>query len=467
MSTIKADADFNHPFYNEICTRLAGRDLLLEEIGEPLEILLPFLQAGHVVMRPGLSKSKKSWLCHRCLESDPGLFAAFSCARCGQTCTYCRICLEMGRIDTCGVLFSWNGRAPLPEGSASLQWQGELSSGQQKASDELCRAIANGTELLIWAVCGAGKTEILFRGIEDACLDRRRVLLTTPRADVVMELLPRIRAAFPGLIVKGLYGGSEERFGYADIHIATTHQTRRFRDAFDVVIIDEIDAFPFSYDPSLKQAVDKAAKPGAARIYLTATPSRQLKKQARDGELPFIQIPRRYHDYPLPVPTLKWIGNWKKALKKDRMPPALLAWCEKKTAAGVPVFVFVSSVEQAETAARLLAEKWEGTIGVHAADPLRHEKIQLFRDKKVPILVTTTILERGVTIKGAEAAVLGAEENIFDEKALVQIAGRVGRSSDQPDGDVMYFHYGKTTAMLEAVRHIQTMNKQGGTAHGE
>lgn len=418
-------------------------------------------------MKPALSKAGKGYECRRCLEKDPGLFASFICARCGQRCHYCRTCLEMGRMDTCQVLFSWNGRMTPARRDAALQWKGELSPGQQTASDTLCHAVADRTELLIWAVCGAGKTEILFRGIEKACQEEKRVLLTTPRADVVMELLPRIRAAFPGLLVKGLYGGSEERFGYADIHVATTHQTRRFRDAFDVVIIDEIDAFPFSYDRSLKQAVDKSSTSEAARIYLTATPSSHLKKQARSGSLPFVQIPIRYHGFPLPVPKLQWIGNWKKALKKDRLPSALLNWCEQKVNAAISVFVFVSSVDQAETVSRLLAEKWEGTIGVHAADPLRHEKVQQFRTGQIPILVTTTILERGVTIKGAEAAVLGAEEPIFDEKALVQIAGRVGRSADQPDGDVMYFHYGKTAAMLDAVRHIESMNNQGRNIHGE
>lgn len=435
---------------------------MLEEIDKPLDVLLPILKAGHIVMYPGLSKAGNGYECRRCLEKEPGLFAAFMCARCGQCCHYCRTCLEMGRMDTCRILFSWNGRMAPMQRDATLQWKGELSPGQQRASDTLCQAIAERTELLIWAVCGAGKTEILFRGIESACQAKKRVLLTTPRADVVMELLPRIRTAFPGLIVKGLYGGSEERFGYADIHVATTHQTRRFRNAFDVVIIDEIDAFPFSYDRSLKLAVDKAAAPDAARIYLTATPSSDLKKQARSGSLPFVQIPVRYHGSALPVPTMQWIGNWKKALKKDRLPSALLAWCGRKVKAEIPVFVFVSSVNQAETVSRLLAEKWEGTIGVHAADSLRHEKVQQFREKQTPILVTTTILERGVTIKGAEAAVLGAEENIFDEKALVQIAGRVGRNADQPGGDVMYFHYGKTAAMLDAVRHIESMNKQGG-----
>ena len=77
------------------------------------------------------------------------------------------------------------------------------------------------------------------------------------------------------------------------------------------------------------------------------------------------------------------------------------------------------------------------------------------------MLVTTTILERGVTIPSLDVAVLGSEAQIFTESALVQIAGRVGRSKDDPTGDVVFYHFGKTKAMLEARRHIQYMNKEG------
>ncbi|GAA3319551.1 hypothetical protein GCM10020331_026890 [Ectobacillus funiculus] len=59
-----------------------------------------------------------------------------------------------------------------------------------------------------------------------------------------------------------------------------------------------------------------------------------------------------------------------------------------------------------------------------------------------------------------QVAVLGAEENVFTESALVQIAGRAGRNAAYPKGDVIYFHYGKTEEMAAARRHIETMNKE-------
>lgn len=50
---------------------------------------------------------------------------------------------------------------------------------------------------------------------------------------------------------------------------------------------------------------------------------------------------------------------------------------------------------------------------VHAADEQRLEKVQLMRDHKVLFLVTTSILERGVTFPEIDVLVLGADDAVF------------------------------------------------------
>jgi competence protein ComFA len=97
---------------------------------------------------------------------------------------------------------------------------------------------------------------------------------------------------------------------------------------------------------------------------------------------------------------------------------------------------------------------------VYAADKARHEKVARFRNEEYSLLLTTTILERGITISNLDVAVLGAEDHVFTESALVQIAGRVGRSAKMPTGDVTFFHYGKTDAMVRARAQINWMNKR-------
>src|SRR5699024_11472258 len=74
---------------------------------------------------------------------------------------------------------------------------------------------------------------------------KKRVCIATPRADVVRELLPRLQEAFSTVPIEALYGGSKDKEATAQIILSTTHQLLRFQDAFDVLIIDEIDAFPY------------------------------------------------------------------------------------------------------------------------------------------------------------------------------------------------------------------------------
>lgn len=76
---------------------------------------------------------------------------------------------------------------------------------------------------------------------------------------------------------------------------------------------------------------------------------------------------------------------------------------------------------------------------VYAADPERHEKVQAMRSRECLFLVTTTILERGVTFPDIDVFVLGADDPVFSTAALVQIAGRAGRRADAPDGSCSSF----------------------------
>src|SRR5690625_7203619 len=92
--------------------------------------------------------------------------------------------------------------------------------------------------------------------------------------------------------------------------------------------------------------------------------------------------------------------------------------------------------------------KTDALVSVHAQDPDRENKVQLFREKKIPMLITTTILERGVTFPSVDVVVFDAGHVVFDEAALVQISGRAGRSPEDPTGEVIFFHDGKPEAKI-------------------
>ncbi|WP_280769579.1 DEAD/DEAH box helicase [Salipaludibacillus daqingensis] len=447
---------------------LYGRRLLVDEITAhvSLDVIHEHVCHGVIHYQPAITRNPKL-TCRRCGNDDPFLFGDISCARCKKMCAYCRACLMMGRVAECSPLLTWNEKEKAKEKRHTLGWKGQLSPAQSKASQALVNHVTTRykTEknFLIWAVCGAGKTEMLFAAIQLALTKGGPVLVATPRTDVVLELLPRMTEAFPHTVVRAFHGGvpKEERFEQGELVIATTHQLLRFYRHFPLVIIDEVDAFPYSYDKKLQYAVKNARAKESLTVYVTATPPDNLKRKAASGKIAYVKVLRRYHGHDLPVPKQTWIGNWKKKLLKGNLPNPVIEWLRGHIANQKQVFLFVpqiSLMEKIEEAVRIACET-VNVETVHAADPSRREKVIRFREGETNVLVTTTILERGVTVKGVQVGILGAEDRIFTESALVQISGRVGRSPDRPSGDVVFFHYGKTKAMGQAIRHIEMMNK--------
>ncbi|WP_257125412.1 DEAD/DEAH box helicase [Bhargavaea cecembensis] len=442
---------------------LQGRLWLKELLPFPEEEVAEGLERGWIGVLPGIHRQNRRFLpdrlrCNRCLSTESASFASFDCARCGKVCQYCRHCIRMGRVASCDELVYWAGPERPSDPPPGLSWAGRLTPAQQKASEEILESLRLGRPHLLHAVCGAGKTEILFRPVHSLLEEGKRVCIATPRTDVVLELLPRFRAAFGDATVHGLYGGSGPGEGFAPLVIATTHQLYRFRHAFDVIFVDEADAFPYSFDRTLRDAVKKAAKPGGSAVFVTATPSAVMLAETEGGGRSVIR--RRFHGHPLPVPRFEALWNYRKQIAAGRLPKRLSEWIAERLSSGDPFLVFFPSVRLMEQSLPLFNEL-DGRIGaVHASSRERRELVRALRDGKVPGLLTTTILERGITIPGLQAAVLGAEDSVFSRSAIIQIGGRVGRSADRPDGDVVLFHHGITPEMDDAVREIRKLNRE-------
>lgn len=83
------------------------------------------------------------------------------------------------------------------------------------------------------------------------------------------------------------------------------------------------------------------------------------------------------------------------------------------------------------------------------------------RDEKLQYLITTTILERGVTFPRIDVLIIGADDKTFSENALVQIAGRVGHSADRPIGLVQAYVQHINLKVRAAQKQIIMMNRRG------
>ncbi|WP_163526887.1 DEAD/DEAH box helicase [Halobacillus ihumii] len=439
-----------------------GKLLTRQEIPFSDEELQLYISEGYMESMISIERKRSRFTCKRCGNDKQYLFAVMPHAACQKSCVYCRNCIMMGRVIECEPLYRGSPHYAWPVLEDPCAWQGKLTAEQQHAADEIVSAIKHGqNELLIWAVCGAGKTEMLFPGLTAALKAGKRICLATPRTDVVRELTPRLKQAFPHVTIQALYGDSEEKSGDAQLLISTTHQLYRFAYAFDVMIIDEIDSFPYHNDLSLKFASKRAAKIDACFLYLTATPRRQEKKRIHQKQLPAVFIARRFHGHPLPVPKLKLSPLLRKELANRRLPKAILRVIQAQQLGSRQLLLFTSTIEYAQLVTDILQPIYPAITSVHAEDPDREEKVRAFRNREYSILVTTTILERGVTFPSVDVYVLDAGHMVFDEAALVQIAGRAGRSPHDPTGEVIFFHRGKTNTMLDAQEAIMKMNKRG------
>lgn len=430
---------------------LTGRALLSTEIPVEKEVLNEAVQKGLVIEIDGLVNGR----CMRCGNEDGHFLGEYPCYRCKSNCHYCRKCIEMGRISSCSKLYIWVGD-PIKWMPSHCRWSGRLSQQQEEASRKMIDALQNKLDLLIWAVAGAGKTEMIFGGIEWALEHGKRIAVACPRTDVILELEPRLKAAFPETSIATLYGASEEKHICAQLILSTTHQLFRFKNAFDLLVIDEVDAFPYSMDAELQLAAKEAAKLDATTVYLTATPTREWQNEFFSDKRNGVHIPARFHRYPNPVPAMKWIGDWKKIISNNQVPTPLHEWLAKQKN---PFLLFFPHIDLMNQALPLIQQITPNVLSVHAEDPERKEKVQLLRNGRVQGLLTTTILERGITIKAVDVVVVGAEDKTFTEAALVQIAGRVGRSPEKPNGEVLFLHHGKTEEMIRAIKQIVTNNQ--------
>ena len=81
-----------------------------------------------------------------------------------------------------------------------------LTKEQQRVSNKVLENYQNGINTLIHAVCGAGKTELVFDVILYALKNKQSVAFAIPRKDVVIELKDRLADAFSRNTVIAVYG---------------------------------------------------------------------------------------------------------------------------------------------------------------------------------------------------------------------------------------------------------------------
>ncbi len=404
----------------------------------------------------------------------------FFCRRCGErerigeefspeppfTCRVCQSCLALGPVTGLQPLYRWRGSLP-PRAAAGapLLTLPELTPWQMATARQvLAFWEGNGPRVfLIWAVCGAGKTEVVFLTIRRALAEGKRVLLTVPRREIAKELGERVKKCFPGLTFTLLHGGQKEEHPGDGLVVATTHQLLRFAPFFHLVILDEADAYPYRGNRMLINALFNTLLPEGKLIYMTATPDEEWRKKAVRGEIGLSRLVLRHHGFPLPVPALVQTALPPEENKNWQVPAPVLSFLHKAKGEKRQVLIFLPTVRLTEKAGRALQDVEEGLAVdyIHSRDPGKDRKLKAFEAGRLHVLVTTTLLERGLTFPRLDVLVLYADrEGIFSTETLVQIAGRVGRSILDPSGEVLFVGEKISAPMQNARLWIEDMNKE-------
>lgn len=393
------------------------------------------------------------------------------CNRCGQVVNkekqqlpigayYCRSCVRLGRVRSDEKLYYFP-QEEFPKADV-LKWQGTLTEFQAKVSQRLVEAVAKRKDSLVHAVTGAGKTEMIYQVVAQVIDQGGVVCLASPRIDVCLELYRRLKIDFACDI--SLLHGESEAYFRSPLVIATTHQLLKFYRAFDLLIVDEVDAFPYVDNPMLYHAVHQAVKEQGTKIFLTATSTDELDKRVSKGELSRLSLPRRFHGNPLIVPQKVWLENFQKYLNQKKLVPKLEQFVKKQRKTGFPLLIFASEIKRGQEVAEVLQNNFPNEkVGfVASTTENRLDVVEKFRRKEITILISTTILERGVTFPCVDVFVVEANHRLFSRSALVQIAGRVGRSMERPTGELIFFHDGTTMAIEKAIKEIREMNQEAG-----
>ena len=374
----------------------------------------------------------------------------FICPRCGNSNQ--RYIGHLNNKMYCRRCIAFNGE----EAEASedhdidsvLDLDYDLSDEQKELSNQLIGLINEGKHVLIHAVTGAGKTEIVYQLIKLGLENHLKIGVAIPRRDVVIELARRFVSAFPHATVNAVYGGHHHILD-GDIIILTTHQIYRYIAYFDRLVVDEYDAFPFKNNDVLETFLMRSLR--GQLVAMSATPSKAMLEKFSKENHHILHLYTRYHRHPLPVPqvvrcpllmqflmTLKMIKIYAKAKK--------------------PLLIFVPTIARGESLFRWINYFIKGGALAHSQIDKRQEIVEAFRQKKFDFLVSTSILERGITLLNLQVIIFNADHGLFDEATLLQMAGRVGRKSLAPTGEVIFLSKRKTKSMIGAINQTNHAN---------
>lgn len=359
---------------------------------------------------------------------------------------YCRKCIGFGRVNVYDVpkKISYTKK----KHNCNYELKYPLTSPQKKAVEQIMYYINQRKDVLIFAATGAGKTELTMEAIKQYLNAGKKVCFSISRRQVVLEIQERMQKAFPSLKVIAVCEGFSDIVD-GDLIVCTMHQLYRYYKTFDLLIMDEVDAFPYR-DNELLEQVALASCVGE-KIYLSATPSEDMLRDVKEGKIQLVELFERPHGYPLIVPVVK-------RTLKNLQYVFLIRFLFRQRKKKIQTLVFVPTIALAQQLAKYLKMFFKCKAFTSKTQD-KEKIIDEFHQQKYEFLISTTILERGITIKGIYIIILQADHIVFNEASLVQIIGRVGRNIEMPTGEGYFLCTRKTKDITACIQTLENMNR--------
>lgn len=350
--------------------------------------------------------------------------------------------------------------------SADTPWQRELedsfafaeTADQLQTIDEIKADMERAVPMdrLLSGDVGFGKTEVAVRAAFKAIQDGKQVAMLVPTTLLVKQHLETFTDRFAGFpvkvralsrfqtdaqareVLKGLADGSIDMV--IGTHRILTEKVL-FKD-LGLLIIDEEQRFGVEHKDALKKL-----KTNVDILAMSATPIPRTLEMAVTGirEMSTLQTPPEERH-----PVFSYVG--------PRNPKQVAAAIRRELLREGQVFYVHNRVQTIQRAAAELAELVpEATIAVAHGQMGEHRLEQVvddFWERKIDVLVSTTIIETGLDISNANTIIIDRADR-YGLSQLHQLRGRVGRGRERA---YAYFLYDDKKPLSEtAANRLETI----------
>ena len=205
------------------------------------------------------------------------------------------------------------------------------------------------------------------------------------------------------------------------------------------MILDELDAFPYANNDVLQSILENSIK--GNYIYMSATMN----------DNPDLLMTKRYHGHLLDIPKCYITPNWLAYI-------IAVFKIKANVKNSKPTIVFVPSIKQTYKCTKIFKLFKLKCLECSSKTTKIEKRLAALKNRKLDVIVATTILERGITVDNVQVIVLQGNNRIFNQSTLIQICGRVGRNINHPNGSISIFTPYKTKAIKKCISTIKQDN---------